>query len=389
MNRNGRSTATALEMHRLDGGVLSLGCQTCRLLKLCGGQTRVGGGWSCATRCTGCNRETCDLVCFGKPSVYCAAVEEVNGFGANDIGPILQPLSTSLPRYIPVLQHEYSREGALRIPWVAIPLCTVLKLRRGVLTPVATTSEELCQVFHLSQGTQVLLLGTGEDEPIERYWEVRRPRELPKALAELGWGMAVAPNYSLFLDDPRPQHFHNRKRSLLCADEWSAKRIPTAPYLHAVCQRDYEFWFDFLKEHPEITIIAKEFQTGASEPGRGLWVIEQLATLQDCLKRDLHPLAIGAAQYRLELDRYFKNWTIVDSMPFMRAIHRRKAWRGERRVSWPSAIGNPVDKLFTHNAEVWGRWIEDLIETESERRFQPVPRHVRHADQIPLPFGSP
>lgn len=373
-------------MHRLDGGVLSLGCQACHLLNLCGGQTRVGGGWSCTARCIGCDQEHCDLVCFGKPSVYCDAVEEVNGFGAKDIGPLLQPLSTPLPRYIPVLQHEYSREGALRVPWAAIPLAAVLKSQRGVLAPVATTPEELCQIFRLSHDTQILLLGTGEDEPIERYWEARRPLELPRVLAELGWGMAVAPNYSLFLDDPRPQHFQNRKRSLLCASEWSAKRIPTAPYLHGLCQSDYQFWLEFLQEHPEVTVIAKEFQTGASEPGRGKWVIEQLALLQDRLKRDLHPLAIGAAQYRIDLARYFKSWTVVDSMPFMRAMHRRKAHRGERRVSWSSAIGEPVDTLLAHNAEVWGRWIEDLVKTDSERKLPPLPKPMKHVGQIPLPL---
>jgi hypothetical protein len=244
-------------------------------------------------------------------------------------------------------------------------------------------------MFHLSQGTQVLLLGTGEDEPIERYWEARRLHELPEALAGLGWGMAIAPNYSLFLDDPRPQHFHNRKRSLLCASEWSAKHIPTTPYLHAVCQRDYDFWREFLEGHSEITIVAKEFQTGASEWQRGIWVIEKLAELQDALERDLHPLAIGAAQYRLELDRRFKNWTIIDSIPFMKAMHRRRARRGDRRVSWPAAIGGSVDALLSDNTEVWGRWIEDLIKTEPGRKGHSVPKAMNRAGQVPLPFANP
>lgn len=381
-----RSAASGVELHRLDGGVLSLGCQICHLLQFCGGQTRIGGGWSCATRCAGCDRERCDLVCFGKPSVYCEAVEEVNGFDAGDIGPIFQQLAIPLPKYIPVLQHHYSRVESLKVPWVAIPLSAILKASEDALAPIATTPEMLREVFHLSSETRTLLLGTGEDEPIERYWEARRVRDLPEALAGLEWSMAIAPNYSLFLDDPRPQHFHNRKRSLICAAEWSTHRIPTAPYLHAVCRRDYDYWLDFLRDHPEIRLVAKEFQTGASRWERGMWAIEQLAWLQDALKRDLHPVAIGAAQYRRELARRFRDWTIIDSMPFMRAMHRKKAHRGDRRVHWISQVGVSPDALLACNAKIWGRWIEDLIETEPRRRDNSPPRLQQDARQLTLPL---
>ena len=385
MNQNGRPRGEDVELYRLDGQVISLGCQGCHLLKPCGGQTRVGGGWSCLARCTGCDRERCDLVCLGKPARYIEAVSEVNGFGAEDIGPLCQP-PADLPRYIPVVQHEYSRTGFLRLPWVAIPLATLLKWPEGIPTPIATTAEALREVFHLRPGTRVLLLGTGKDDPIERYWEARRVRALPAALAALGWSLAVAPNYSLFLDDPRPQHFHNRKRSLICAAEWSAERIPTVPYLHAVCPRDYGFWSDFLSAHSEVTVVAKEFQTGAAKRIRGMWHIEQMARLQDSLGRDLHPLAIGAAQYRLELARRFSDWTIVDSMPFMKAMHRQRACRGERRIQWKGEIDGSVDALLSYNAAEWGRWIEDLIETRPWQRSDPAPRGVEHRGQIPLPL---
>jgi hypothetical protein len=389
MNRNGSPPAEDVELCRLDGRVLSLGCQGCPLLKPCGGQTRVGAGWSCLVRCIGCDRARCDRVCLGKPATYIEAVGEVNGFGAEDIGPLYQVPGAELPRYVPVLQHEYSRKGLLRLPWVAIPLHAALSWTEGMPALKADTAERFREIFHLRPETRVLLLGTGKDDPIERYWEARRVRGLPAALAALGWSMAVAPNYSLFLDDPRPQHFHNRKRSLICAKEWSAERISTVPYLHGVCEHDYGFWLDFLTAHPEVRMVAKEFQTGAAKRSRGLWHIEQMAHLQDSLGRELHPLAIGAAQYRVELAARFSDWTIIDSMPFIKAVHRRRAYRGERRIHWKSELDASVDALFSYNAAEWGRWIEDLVASRPWQRREFAPRIAEMIGQIPLPFAQP
>lgn len=389
MKRSGRSSAHELEMHRLDGAIRSLGCTPCPLFDLCGGQTRIGGGWSCATGCNGCDKETCDVVCFGKPAEYCAAVGEVNGFGTADIGPLSQTMAASLPRYIPVLQHEYADGGVLDLPWAAIPLAALLKSSKGILALSADTTEELSRLYSLGAGTRRLLLGTGKDEPSERYWECRRTHGLPERLSRLGWSLAVAPNYSFFLDDPRTQHLHNRKRSLICANEWKDQEIPSVPYFQGVCHRDYRFWADFLIARPEITLIGKEFQTAAPRWERGIWAIEQLAWVQDFVKRDLHPIAVGAAQFRCELARRFKTWTIVDSMPFMKAVNRQRAIRGERRVQWVEAHGVPVASLISANAAVWARWIQDCLEPPPRREHRDPEKHMPNPGQIPLRLLRP
>src|SRR4051812_2464314 len=90
-----------ISLHRMDNGaVVSLGCESCALLALCGGNTRVGGGM-CETRCSGCGAD-CDLVCFGKPDVLAGAVIEVGGFGFEDIGSLSCPADI-LPRYVPMI----------------------------------------------------------------------------------------------------------------------------------------------------------------------------------------------------------------------------------------------------------------------------------------------
>ena len=45
------------------------------------------------------------------------------------------------------------------------------------------------------------------------------------------------------------------------------------PYIAGVTQHDWDFWEGFLREHREINIIAKEFQTGPSNNQVALWHI--------------------------------------------------------------------------------------------------------------------
>ncbi len=228
----------------------------------------------------------------------------------------------------------------------------------GRSVPAACCVRELRSRLGLAHTTKLLLLGTGKDRPIESYWRWRRLHATPQALAQVGLSGAIAPNYSLFLEDPRPQHMFNRKRSLLCAAEWSAAGVAAVPYLQAVAPADWLYWETFLRDHPEITVVAKEFQTGHARPEQGARAIEMLGRLQDRLQRRLHVVAVGAARFRGLLAQRFDSWTILDSEPFMKAIKRRAADRvDERRVRWRRAIGEDVCDLLAHNVSRYQHWI--------------------------------
>jgi hypothetical protein len=195
-------------------------------------------------------------------------------------------------------------------------------------------------------------MGIGLDDEIERYWGERSER-LSDALAQLDFSAAVVPNYSLSLLHPRPQHFYNRKRSLVCAQEWSSRGIPTVPYFQAVTPRDWEYWREFLEAHPEVSIIAKEFLTGLADRERGLIALNEIARLQDVLRRPLHLLARGGAQFRGEFSRLFDEWTLTDSTPFMRAVNWHKARMDSQRIKWDKAPNRRVEALLAHNIGVW------------------------------------
>jgi hypothetical protein len=371
-----------LDLHRMDGEIVSLGCSPCPLFGLCGGNTRVGGGM-CVTRCSGCDPVSCDLVCLGKPETLMQAMMEVGGFGLNDIGPLVTP-EEALPQYIPMIHNGSTRTRPLRTEWAAIPLSAVLKHPKGVPIPVAKTPGELREWFKLGPQTKILLMGIDQDLEIERYWEWRRAEGLPEALAALGVNAAVVPNYSYSLGHPRPQHLFNRKRSLICAREWSAQDIPTVPYLQAVTPRDWEMWREFLESHPEISIVAKEFETGLQNPERGKAALHELARIQDALKRPLHLLARGGAKYRDKFSYLFDNWTLVDSTPFVKAIKRQKARMDSRRVDWDKAPDRRVDALLAHNVGLWTKWISGpFIPIDRTPRTPRQPQ--MHTGQFRLP----
>lgn len=360
-----------LAPYRLDGGMVSLGCLSCPLLEVCGGQTRVGGGWSCESRCAKCDHTKCDLVCFGKPRVLARALREVrSSFDWKDIGPVRSP--EHLPSYIPTIHHGSRRSRPLRSPWVALPLDRVLR-RKQRSTPVVESPEEFRRHFRLAPETKLLLLGTGEDHPIEQYWKWHTKLSLPAALGRLGWDAAVVPNYSFFIDDPRVQQLHNRKRSLLCGEEWSRNGIPTIPYLLALTPGDYIYWLRFLKAHPEVTMIAKEFQTGLGNWERGTQALESIARLQDHLKRPFHFVAVGGAQYQEKFGSLFDHSTLIDSVPFMKTVRRqRPGGLGEGRLFWKSAGDRRLDSLLRHNLRRYRLWLsQHHPRVESRRQKQP------------------
>ena len=309
--------------------------------------------------CVNCDPSKCDLVCLKKPKKFVRDVVEVGGFGFNDIPVLTTPARAfEPPKYIPVIQHGSSRnETATLSGWAAVPLRELFRGKGANYHPIVRTASELRNHLRLDPFTRMILLGTGKDKPIEDYWRWRQVHSLPQLLANLGFECGIVPNYSFFLREPRPHHFFNRKRSLICTREWSAAGLPSIPYLQAITQADWIFWERFLKAHPEVHVVAKEFQTGYANPTQGENALDTLSQLQDVIGRRLHVIGIGAGKYRHVLQKRFDHWTILDSVPFMKAVNWQLAGTARTRVQWHSAPGEPVEDLLETNVAKYTRWI--------------------------------
>lgn len=350
------------EDHRVDAGTYAAGCRSCPLLTKCGGYTTSYAAWSCMDTCAECNKDSCDLVCLHKPERFNRDLMEVGGFDLVARVPFIS--LQELPHYVPVLQHTSLYEGVLDLPVAAVPLAQVVRADGDI---PFDDRDDLRQQFGVGPRTKLLLLGTGKDRGLERYWRWRRANGLATRLHQLDFVGAVSPNFSLFLNEPRPTHLHNRKRSLICAEDWTTAGMPVAPYLGAVTPGDWDAWAGFLADHPEITAVAKEFQTGNANPRRGGKTLVALDRLQQRLGRRLHVIAVGAGQFARDLSLRFDRSTIVDSHPFMKALNRRAIKPGIQRIAEESAKGEDVRALFDHNIATWEEHLASRIVARSAR----------------------
>jgi hypothetical protein len=142
----------------------------------------------------------------------------------------------------------------------------------------------------------------------------------------------------------------------IVANELSSAGIAVIPHLNSGQSEDWERWYEFLRDNPAITYVAKEFQTGLRVRSRGLNAIHSLATLQQRLGRQLHPLIVGGVAYAADLASHFERITFADSQPFMKAMYRR---RRSRLGTWePHPVDGVVDDLLEENIAAHGAHVQ-------------------------------
>ena len=331
---------------------VGLGCQSCPFLPDCGG---VFSDYDCLGSCCG-DPENCRIAC--PRSHHFGEVVQDSGGWNRRIPALKQDHSRSFPLYIPCIQNGSQRAEPLSVPIAAVPTFTITG---GAGRQRLASAVELREQFGLSRDTRLILLSVKDDPDLETYWKYSELRSLPKYLANLGVEHITAPNFSFANNVPRTEHLVNLARSLRCIEEFSAAGLSVIPHLNACNERQWDFWSDFLKEHPEITVVAKEFQTGAAIPRIAQWHIEELQRLQEKIGRALHLLAVAGRRH-LGLLLRLERFTIIDSVPFVRTVKRRRMSRGDGR--WKvcrTRRGEPLDRLLRHNVEVYRTGIEEAV----------------------------
>jgi hypothetical protein len=280
---------------------------------------------------------------------------------------------------------------------VAVPTSKLLRSdRNGV--PHFRTELEMKEGLKLGARTTVLALSVEKDPALEAYWRSRNVRDLKQRLCNLGIQYAVAPDFSMAVNLPRFDHLANRRRSLICAEEMSAVGISVVPYIAAVAEKDWEFWVWFLREHPQIVSVCKEFQTGARNHTIAAWHLQHMRDLEQKLGRGLHVFAVGGRRYLnslLKLNRV----TIVDSSPFIKAIKRRALQKkGVNWIAKPMPKNRPIDRLLEDNVRLYANYIHERCTSrvvradERQPQMRPVasttPTMGIEDTQLSLPWGA-
>lgn len=351
----------------------ALGCQHCFAHNECGGQY-APGRFDCF--CTTCKPDDCTYVC-PRNQKFITIWRDNGGITINT--PTLRQHQHDLPTYIPLIQHGNRRTTPLHIPYAALTTFDVTR-RDKRTKDMIRDPQALRQKFHLQPNTALLLSSIAPDNLLESYWRHRNHRQLVQGLKAIAPTHVIAPNFSLFHDVPRFDNLANIKRSLQCAEELSNAGISVIPYIAGTTEHDWERWTSFFKEQPAIRMICKEFQTGTARKSIGEWHIHRITELQQRLGRALHIVAPGGRRYRRQLST-FEGVTILDSVPFMRTMHRRQLLASGWQDA-PTPTNAPLDDLLAHNIAAYAARITTRHTTMSRRAPRPAP--FSNMDQLPL-----
>ena len=346
-------------------GVVSQGCRDCTLFETCGGIEPEGSLFDCFQHyCCG-GKDECDEVCpYNKE--YPHRIREIDGLRFDTVLSLEQG-SVDLPRYIPLIHHKYSHRKPLDLPVVALDTYEVFKLRRKKYRSLAADAVDLRRDFGLSQQTRIILRGTAKDRRLEHYWSHRRRDNAPEQMKLLNVDLVIAPNFSHFLDVPRPDNLFNRKRQLICVTELAQAGLLTVPHLSAAAPGDWQFWRGYLRQNTSVRYISVEFQTGNKSLDEGLRVIRHVFEIQEAIGRPLHPLIIGGTQFVSEIVKRFNSFTVIDSSPFMRAIKRRKFATSSGSGRWTETFtltGQGVENIILDNVRGHESWIESQCQPD-------------------------
>lgn len=269
-------------------------------------------------------------------------------------------VEAQLPAYIPNLHHARTWTGRLLSKYVAIPTHRLLRGRDASYGPRFADAAALRRGFHLMPDAGVLLIGVADDRYLERYWRDGKISDLPRKLAALGVTAVTVANFSFFADAHRFHLRYNRDRITACLNELSSAGIAVVPHINALNREDRAYWIGWLKENSLVWHVCREFQTG-----NGLEQIEELAEIRDQIGRELHPIIVGGAAYVRDVQRLFRRSTIVDSMPFFKALHAQRAVIRSGALRWESSSYQDragLGRLLRHNITAYGAWIENAYD---------------------------
>lgn len=388
--RSTMNQTTNLSKTRGDETIVS--CEDCYFRRDCGGLDGQQGLWGCFSKCKSdgiCNRA--DWTCPCRPIQFARRLGEVGG----NLHPLTTRFLTSpvndrpLPLYVLLIQHRSTRRLPFMGPFVAVPTFKVIGTHRGgAYGPATATASALRREFLVSQNARVLLISPSRDQLLERYWAKRRAHKTADALLALRLTAITLPNFSFFSDAPRTHSLWNRKRIMIVAQELTNAGICAIPHLNTLTRADWDFFRDVLNDNPNLKIVAKEFQTGAS-----IEDVDKLSWLQDTLKRPLHPLIIGGARFLREVAFRFESFTLVDSNPFMKTLFRMRLSIDpyddtQKWTRFPTPTEQSLDELLRYNLRAYEDWVCTVASTERPKhssqlrlrkmlvanRHRPIPR---------------
>jgi hypothetical protein len=340
-----------------------LGCLPCPDYAACGGLRVARQLFDCTAlcHCPEAERGHCHLVCPNHPVHYGARLREVGGWELRVDHASEVPVPR-LPSLVPLVKNGNARRALFEGGVVALPLARLFFSKSG--RPRFADREAVSRHFKLARATKLVIDSVGYDRPLEAYWARARGEGLPEHLRRLEPALMTVPNFSLFIDIPRPDNLYNMKRIVRCWEELAGLGIPTALHLNARTDRDWERWACFLKDHPQVTVVAFEFTSGSAAPDRADWYAQKLLGMPATIRRPLTLVFRGARRHLADFSKEFQHVVYISADPFVRTMKRRRlSWQPGTSARWEpvwTLEGQPLDELFAHNVQRTSEMIEHL-----------------------------
>jgi len=283
-------------------------------------------------------------------------VRDAEGLGFKELRWTQHPLP-NLPRFIPQVDGHRLRafDEGLSWPAYAIGLRRVFSLQTGKLRR-AWQGRTAREVLRAPVEMKLVLAGYGTDPLIERFWTNQHRERLIEQVASLGFDLVLAPNYSVYGNQPRFEHLLNIKRNALIAARLSQAGVPAVPNVYWYRAIDLERQLEWIRRE-QVAAVAVNLQTFRSNAD---WAMaeEGLRFLAGELPADTRLFATGCSRApRIALlQELFPDLVLVSQNAQAYARHGAVMTREGRKQTY-----GRTEDLFFANVRFYSRLMEGPI----------------------------
>jgi len=258
-------------------------------------------------------------------------------------------LPAGLPSFIPQVASIPSLprlDEHLHWPAYATGLRRVFSWRTHSFYP-KLHGRQARQVLGLGEGQAAVLACYGDDPLVEAYWTLRRVRDLAAEIARQEWDLVLAPNYSIYGDQPRAEHLINMRRSLLAAAELADAGVPAVPNIYWYRLEDLRRWADWAGESPP-PAVAVNAQTVRTRGEWDSWMYPGLCWLAENLPAALPVIITGLSRpdrVAAAAALFGPRLTVISQCPYQyasRGAVMTAAGRADMRARPPDAFAASV-----------------------------------------------
>lgn len=235
----------------------------------------------------------CPIRCGSRTDIG-AWMADVGGTLAFDDVVVETEFPSGLPRFIPQVDGHDVAGFDRHLGWAAygVGLRRVVSPETHRIYP-RFDGVSAHEALGLAPEQLAVLVGYGEDPLVESVWSQRH--SLMGAFAAQRWDLVLAPNFSMYGNQPRAEHLLNFRRSLLIAAEMAAAGIPAVPnvYWYRVEDLDrYVAWCDDTRP----AAIAINLQTFRTDEDWEVMAVPGLTYLGLCLDPSVRVIVTGSSR---------------------------------------------------------------------------------------------